>query len=79
MKGKKYLIVDGYMLDKPLDKIQEITGIRKFYDTKILIETDDKLQVDITLKNVVILITCMIKDDGKFYSQIFLEEVLLVA
>ena len=28
----------------------------------------------ITLKNVLILITCNIKDDGEIYLQIFLEE-----
>ena len=32
-------------------------GIKKFDDTEILVETNDKLPVDITLKNVVILIT----------------------
>ena len=31
------------------------------------------------LKNIVILITCVIKDDGKFYLQMFLEEALLVS
>ena len=33
--------------------------IKKF---KFLIDTDDKLSYDITLKNVMILITCVIKD-----------------
>ena len=37
------------MLDKLLDKIKEIIGIKKLYDTKILVKTDDKLQ-DITFK-----------------------------
>ena len=63
---------------KILDKIKEIIGIEKFDNTKILVDTNDKLQ-EITLKNIVILITCDIKDDGKFYSQIFIEEALLVA
>ena len=63
---------------KILDKVKEIIGIEKFDNTKILIDTNDKLQ-EITLKNIVILITCDIKDDGKFYSQIFIEEALLVA
>ena len=35
-----------------------------------------KLPDDITLKNVMILTTCVIKDDGKFYPQLFLEEAL---
>ena len=63
---------------KILDKVKEIIGIEKFDNTKILVDTNDKLQ-EITLKNIVILITCDIKDDGKFYSQIFIEEALLVA
>ena len=32
-----------------------ITGIEKFDDTKILIETDDKLPEEATLKNVALL------------------------
>ena len=36
------------MLNKVLDKIKEIIGIEKFGDTKVLIETDDKLLDDIT-------------------------------
>ena len=40
---------------------------------KILTDTDDKLQDHITLKNVVILTTQVIKYDAKFYPQIFLE------
>ena len=71
---KKYLIVNDYMLDKVLDKIKETTDIVKFDDIKILIDTDDKLPDCITFKNVVILITCIIKDDGLLYPQIFLEE-----
>ena len=38
--------------------------------------TDDKLPDYITLKNVMILITCVIKDGTKFYPQIFLDEAL---
>ena len=55
------------MLDKVLGKIKETIGIIKFDDTKILIDTDDKLPGYITLENVVILITCIIKHDGKTY------------
>ena len=78
-EGKKYLMVDDYMLDKALDKIKEIIGLEKFYDTKILIDTGDKLPKVITLKNIVILMTCVIKDDflnKKLYPQIYLEEAL---
>ena len=63
-----------YMLDKAWDKIWEIIGIETFSDTKILIDTDDKLSDDMNLRNVVILMTYVIKYDGKFYPQTFLEE-----
>ena len=69
-------MVNEYMLDKVFDKIKVTIGIVKLDDTKIVIDTDDKLSNYITLKNVVILITCVIKDDAKFYPQIFLEEAL---
>ena len=54
---KKYLL-----LNKVLDKIKESIRIydKKYDDTKILIDTDDKLP-DITLKNVAILVTCIKK------------------
>ena len=71
-------MVSDYMLHKVLDKIKEKIGIVKFDGTKILIETDDKLSDYITLKIVVLLMTCVIKDDGKFSPRIFLEEALLV-
>ena len=75
-EGKKYLMVNDYKLDKVLAKIKETIGIVKFDDTKILIDPDDELSDYITLKNIVILITCIIKNDGKFRPQIFLEEAL---
>ena len=56
MKGKKYLIVDDYMLDIILHKIQKIIGTEKFDNAKILIDTDDKQPDYITFKNVVILV-----------------------
>ena len=55
-------------------KIKEITCIEKFDDTKVLTETNDKLPDDITFKNDVILMTCVIKGDDRFYPQLFLEE-----
>ena len=76
-EAKKYLMVDDYMRDILLDKIKKIIGIKKFDNTKTLIGTDDKLPDDITLKNV-ILITCVIKGNGKFHLQIFLEETSLL-
>ena len=71
------MIVDDYIFSKVLDKIKKVISIEKFDDTKSLIDIDDKLSVDFTLKNMMILITCIIKNDGKFYPQIFLEEVLV--
>ena len=69
--------INSYMVDKVLGKIKEETiGIAKFDDTKILIDTDDKLSDCITLKNPEILIICVIKDDAKFCPQIFLGEAL---
>ena len=70
-------MIDDYMPDKVLDKIKEIIGFKKFDDTKILIETHFKMPDDITLKNVVILITCVIKDGENFYPQLFLEKALV--
>ena len=52
------------------------TTLKKNDNPKIIFDTDDKLPDDVTLQNVVISLTCIIKDDGKFYRQIFLEEVL---
>ena len=73
-EGKKYLIVDDNILDKLLDIIKKIIGIEKFDDTKTLIETNDILPDVITLKNIVILITCIIKNNDKFHPELFLEE-----
>ena len=62
---KKYLMVDDYMLDKLLGGIKEIIDIEKF---------DHKLSGGITLENVAIWMKWVIKDDSKFYPQLFLEE-----
>ena len=75
---KKHLMVNDYMLDKVLGKIAEMKGIEKFDNTKIFIDADDKLSNDIIFKNIVILITCVITDDNKFYLQLLLEEALFV-
>ena len=45
-------------------------------NTKILMNTDNILPGDITLKNAVALMTSVIKDHGKFCPQLFLEEAL---
>ena len=73
---EKHLIVDDNILGKVLHKIKMVIYIKKYDDTNVLIETDDKLPDDITLKNVVILIKCALKDGGKFYPQMSLEETL---
>ena len=51
--GKKYLALDDNNLEKVLDKIKKLIGFEKIDNAKNLIETDDKLLNDITLKNVV--------------------------
>ena len=63
-------------MDKVLVKIKIKIGIGKFDDTKKLIDTDNKLADKITFKNIVILISCVIKDDDNFYPKLFLEEAL---
>ena len=64
-------MVDDYMLERVLDKITEIIGIEYFDNTKILIDTNDQLPQDTTWKNVVILMTCIINNDGNFYHRYF--------
>ena len=71
-------MIDHYVLAKVLDKIKKIIGIEHFDNNKILIDTNDELLDNITSKNV-ILMACVIKDDYKFYPQLFLQEALLEA
>ena len=61
------MTADDYMLNKVLDKTKKIRGIEKNEITKIFSDTDHKVADDSTLKNFVILMTCVIKEDGKFY------------
>ena len=49
-KGKTSLMIDDYMVEKVLHKIKEIRDIKNFNNIKILINADDKLLYDITLK-----------------------------
>ena len=67
---------DNHVLDKLVDKIKNIREIRKL-DAKILIDTDDKLRDDITLKNIVILIMCVTKNWDIFYPKLRYEEALV--
>ena len=56
--------------------IKGIIRNEKYDGTNILIDTDDKLLNYINLTNVVIIMTSVVKDHGKFYSQLFLEKAL---
>ena len=69
-------MVNDYALDKDKDKIKEIIGAEKFYDTKTFVDTDHKLPDNNILKKVVILMACVIKDDDQLSLQLFLEEAL---
>lgn len=60
-----------------LDKIKKHNRHWKIDHTKILVDMDNNLSDDTTLKNIVMLITFIIKNADKFYSQIFLEETLV--
>ena len=60
------------LLEKVLDEIKGIIGIAEFDDTKILIDMYGKLPDNITLKNVVILMTCAIKDGDKHFIHNYL-------
>ena len=64
-------MTDDYMLHNALDKIKEIGDIGKSDDTKILIDADNKLPDDITLKNVLIIIICAIKKMINFIHKYF--------
>ena len=44
----------------------------------ILIGTNDILPDYIAIRNIALLMICIIKNDGKLYSKIFLEKVLFV-
>ena len=49
-KGERHFIACHFILNKVLDKIKEMIGIKKYADTKILVDTDDELPIYITLK-----------------------------
>ena len=72
-EGKKIFDSRWLYASYSIKKILKIIGIGKFDNTEILIDINDKLPDDIALKNVVLLITYVIKDDGQFYPQIFLQ------
>ena len=66
-------MVRDWILNKVLDQIKETTGIERYDGTKILNDADVKLPDDIIFKNIVILMTSVIKDGNKFYLQLVLE------
>ena len=70
-------MVNDYIQDKVSYKVKETIGIVKFDETKFLIDTDDKFLDFITLKNVAILITYIMKDDGKSYPHILFERAFI--
>ena len=55
-----------------LNRVKETTVIEEFDKTKVY--ADEKLSHNITSRNVLILITCGIKDDSRYYLQLFSEE-----
>ena len=66
------MMVHDYTVDKVLDKIKRI-GIEKPDNIWVLKDTDNKFADDIALKNAVIWMKCVIYDDDKCYSQLFLD------
>lgn len=60
-------MIDDNILNKVLGKNKKIIGNEKLENAKNLIETDDKCRCDFILKNVVILITCFIKNRDKSF------------
>ena len=68
----------SYIPDKVLDKIKEITGNEKFNDTKSLTDMGDELLVHNTVINVLILMTCFIKDVVIFYPKPVSEKALFL-
>ena len=55
-------MINDYVLDKVFGKIKEIIHIEKLDNTKILIDTDHPLPRDITLKNILTLISDFISE-----------------
>lgn len=66
------------MLKEILDKINLVIAIEAFDNTNILIDTNDKLPDHISLKDVIILITCIIKDNDKYCPQLFVRKHYII-
>ena len=59
-------MVEDYIQHRALSRIKVIVSIEEFDNTEILVDIDDKLPDNIMHKNVLILMTRIIKDDGNF-------------
>ena len=73
--SKKELIAKNGVLTVLINRIAKLTIIHKFEGAKILIDTDDDLLGDIDLKEVVLLASYFIKEDGKYYLKILFENI----
>ena len=58
-------MTDNYKLHGVLYKTKMIISTNKFNYTEIKIDTDDKLANQFVLKNVLVLISCVLKDGDK--------------
>ena len=73
VEKKKCFVINDCGKDKVLGRIEEI---KKLDNSKMWIDTNDKLPDQISLKYFVILVTCAIKDARKFYPELVSEEAL---
>ena len=51
-------------------KLKRLQLLNKFDKIKVLIDTDKKQSNDVTLKNAVMLTTCVTNNGGGYYRQI---------
>lgn len=57
---------DDYKQVKVLRKVKETIDITKFENPYIVLDTGDKLLVDVTLKIAVMIVLCAIIDNARF-------------
>ena len=62
---KNLIKVEDIKTNEVSDGIKKVAGIKKFDNTKPLIDASDKLPADIIVKDILIVITCAIKDNNK--------------
>ena len=70
----KKLISDDEKPGRVFDYIKNVKSIEKFDAAMILMDIGDKFPNDISIKNFMIMITCVIKDVNKFYQNVYLVE-----